>query len=99
MRQVLAMYPLARAIRNGPFLAGYLKNLVLSDQGAKHLASMAGPATTSGPAASAGLNVAKAMARTAPMPRPRETQSMGFISFLHRPFASGSGRSNRRANR
>ena len=53
MRQVLAMYPLAKATRNGPFLAGYLKNLVCSAQGVKHFGSADGPATTSGPAARA----------------------------------------------
>ena len=35
----------------GPFLAAYLKNLVLSDHGVKHFASAEGPATISGPAA------------------------------------------------
>src|SRR4051812_15486519 len=40
-------------MRYGPCLAGNLKNLVLSDHGTKHCGSGLGPATTSGPAASA----------------------------------------------
>ena len=55
MRQVLAMYPLASAMRYGPFLAGYLKNLVCAVQGAKHCGSADGPETISGPAALAAI--------------------------------------------
>src|SRR5262245_31140079 len=40
-------------MRYGPCLAGNLKNLVLSDQGTKHCGSALGPATISGPAATA----------------------------------------------
>src|SRR4051812_24716054 len=53
MRQVLAMKPFASAMRYGPSFFGNLKNLVLSPQGTKHLASALGPETTSGPAAMA----------------------------------------------
>src|SRR3954464_770384 len=53
MRQVLPMKPFASAMRYGPAFFGNLKNLVLSLQGTKHLASLLGPATTSGPAATA----------------------------------------------
>ena len=60
MRQVLAMNPLASAMRNGPFLAGYLKNFVLSVHGAKQFGSAEGPETISGPAANAGALNAQA---------------------------------------
>src|SRR3954468_5054083 len=53
MRQVLPMKPFASAMRYGPAFFGNLKNLVLSPQGTKHLASLLGPATISGPAATA----------------------------------------------
>src|SRR3954466_1095908 len=53
MRQVLPMKPFASAMRYGPAFFGNLKNLVLSPQGTKHLASALGPATISGPAATA----------------------------------------------
>src|SRR3954469_15942768 len=53
MRQVLPMKPFASAMRYGPAFFGNLKNLVLSLQGTKHLASFDGPETTSGPAATA----------------------------------------------
>src|SRR5215475_3513586 len=68
MRQVLAMKPLASAIRKGPFLAGHLKNLVLSVHGTKQAGSEAGPATTSGPAAKAGADRAHAAVNMA-LPR------------------------------
>src|SRR5439155_23038164 len=51
MRQVLAMYPLASAMRYGPFLAGYWNSLVLPAHGAKHWASELGSDTTLGGAA------------------------------------------------
>src|ERR1700739_4970428 len=66
MRQVLAMKPLASAMRKGPFLAGHLKNLVLSVHGAKQPGSEAGPATTWGPAAKAGAEKAHAAVNIAP---------------------------------
>src|SRR5271157_3357724 len=65
MRQRLAMKPLASATRYGPFLAGNLKNLVLSVNGAKHLGSADGPATICGPAAVAGAPNAQAAAMPA----------------------------------
>src|SRR6266704_2016276 len=51
MRQVFAMYPLASAMRYGPFLAGYWNSLVLPAHGAKHWASELGSDTTFGGAA------------------------------------------------
>src|SRR4030095_7599071 len=64
MRQVLAMYPLASAMRYGAFLAGYWNSLVLLAQGAKHWGSELGSVTTLGgaavanPAASSALRAA-----------------------------------------
>src|SRR5450631_3357235 len=88
MRQVLAMKPLASAMRNGPFLAGNLKNLVLSDQGAKQPGSAAGPATTSGPAAKAGAEKAQAAVNIAPPTAATTTWRKRFMVFL--PLASRS---------
>jgi len=51
MRQVLAMKPLASAMRYGPFLAGYWKNFVSLVHGTKQSGSAGGPDTTFGPAA------------------------------------------------
>src|ERR1700690_3951271 len=56
-------------MRNGPFLAGYLTNLVSAAHGAKHCGSADGPATTSGPAARAVALTVTAAANTAPMLR------------------------------
>src|SRR5580704_14905268 len=86
MRQVLAMNPLASAMRNGPFLAGNLKNFVLSVQGAKQPGSAAGPATTSGPAAKAGAEKAHAAVNIAPPTAATTTWRKRFMVFL--PFAS-----------
>src|SRR6266704_5844019 len=65
MRQVLAMYPLASAMRYGPFLAGYWNSLVLPAHGAKHWASELGSDTTLGGAAVAIPAASKAVAATA----------------------------------
>src|SRR5437868_14480174 len=50
MRQVLAMKPLASAMRYGGFLAGYWKNFVSLVNGTKQSGSAAGPDTVFGPA-------------------------------------------------
>src|SRR5277367_2378460 len=86
MRQVLAMKPLASAMRKGPFLAGHLKNLVLSVHGTKQPGSEAGPATTSGPAAKAGAEKAHAAVNIAPPTAATTTWRKRFMFFL--PFAS-----------
>src|SRR5258707_12882303 len=80
------MKPLASAMRNGPFLAGNLKNLGLSDHGAKQPGSEAGPATTCGPAAKAGAEKAHAAVNIAPPTAATTTLRKQFIVFL--PFAS-----------
>src|SRR5882724_11203088 len=82
------MKPLASAMRNGPFLAGNLKNLVLSDHGAKQLGSEAGPATACGPAAKAGAEKAHAAVNIAPPTAATTTWRKQFMVFL--PFASRS---------
>src|SRR5579862_7937218 len=51
MRQVLAMKPLASAMRYGPFLAGYWKSFVSLVHGTKQSGSAGVPVTTFGPAA------------------------------------------------
>src|SRR4029078_1619611 len=53
MRQVFAMYPLASAMRLGPFFAGYWNSLVPAAHGAKHCGSELGAVTTLGGAAAA----------------------------------------------
>src|ERR1700730_13820838 len=53
MRQVLAVYPFASAMRYGPFFAGYWNSLVSLAHGAKHCASELGSDTTLGGAAAA----------------------------------------------
>src|SRR5690348_11019955 len=63
MRQVLAINPLASAIRYGPFFAGYWNSLVSLAQGAKHWGSEFGAETTLGGAALA--NPAESSATTA----------------------------------
>src|SRR5271156_1476585 len=93
MRQVLAMKPLASAMRNGPFLAGHLKNLVLSVHGTKQPASEAGPATTSGPAAKAGAEKAHAAVSIAPATAAEATLRKRFI--LSPPFYVPIGRPHR----
>src|SRR5579863_867873 len=50
MRQVLAMKPLASAMRYGPFLAGYWKNFVCGVHGTKQSGSAGGPDTIFGAA-------------------------------------------------
>ena len=93
MRQVLAMKPLASAMRKGPFLAGNLKNLVLSVQGTKQPGSEAGPATTSGPAAKAGAEKAHAAVNIAlPM---AARASMAEMIHPCPPFCVSIGRPHR----
>src|SRR6266700_2556470 len=65
MRQVLAMYPLASAMRYGPFLAGYWNSLVLLAHGAKHWASELGSDTTFGGAAVASPAAKSALSAAA----------------------------------
>src|SRR5690348_16431297 len=61
MRQVLAMNPLASAMRYGPFLAGYWNSLVLLAHGAKHWGSELGRVTTLGGAAAANPAASSAL--------------------------------------
>src|SRR6476659_5914672 len=69
MRQVLAMYPLASAIRYGPFFAGYWNSLVSLVHGAKHFGSELAVDTTFGgaavttPAATSALTATRARVR------------------------------------
>src|SRR5439155_11798081 len=62
MRQVLAIYPLASAMRYGPFFAGYWNSFVLAAHGAKHWGSELGSVTTLGGAASAPPAAMRAIA-------------------------------------
>src|SRR5450755_2059667 len=69
-------------MRYGPFLAAYLKNLVLSVQGAKQDGSADGPATTSGPAAKAGAVNATGAANMAAEIATQDSERLSFMAFL-----------------
>src|SRR5476649_1461978 len=73
-------------MRNGPFLAGYWKNLVWEVQGAKQPGSADGPATTCGPANAAVELAEKTPIKSAATAAARNKSRLRFIVFL--PHAS-----------
>src|SRR5229473_3399702 len=87
MRQVLAMNPLASAMRNGPFLAAYWKNFVCGVQGAKHSGSADGPATTFGPASDGVAFIMQAAVNNAATAVARRRYWVRFTIFLPRGWS------------
>src|SRR5690242_13010944 len=78
------MYPLASAIRYGPFFAGYWKSFVLLAHGAKHCASEFGAVTTLG-----GAAVAKPVATSAAAATTHVRYSIKASSIDGAPGAAG----------
>ena len=80
MRQVLAMKPLASAIRYGPFFCGYWNIFTFSDHGAKHFGSELAPVTILGPAACADNVTTLEKSKAAPTPEMRGVKKRDFMS-------------------